>query len=144
MSDTSHMMLPIIAIAVLYMALCGALGWAWVERSLRLSNVSMYERLLEREQDSWAEAFERINNVQTIGSATVRAAEVAHEDTPEDRVTRQFSEDSIERGVAYLRDNVYASSGMAMPEPELLRAEAISMLGGVIPAPPLTAQLVRD
>lgn len=74
--------------------------------------------------------------VLATGSPDAHEPEIAHDDTPEDRVSRQFSESSIEKGVAYLRDSVYANSGLAVPEPEVLRAEAISMLLGNSPALP--------
>lgn len=122
-------------IVVLFVAFVGTLGWAIVERSLRLSMVQQYERRIEAEQSAWAEAFERVINVQTIGTPT--PAEVRTETVPdaEERALRAVSEATIQKGMQQLRA-IYDAQHMPVEE-EVLRAEAISMLNGLDVVPPV-------
>lgn len=117
----------------LFAAMLAMLAWAIVERTLRAAEREAHAR----ERVLWRKQLRALANVYTVGTPTPQAAVATREEEPEDRIARQFSEDTIEKGVAYLRDNVYANSGLAMPEPDLLRAEAITMLAGVTPSVPL-------
>lgn len=100
----------------------------------------------KRERVLWRKQLRALAAIMATGSPTpVRDVTPTREETPEDRVVRQFSEESIARGVEQLRA-IYESSGLAIPEPEVLRAEAISMLHGSVAQHPLDplASVPRD
>lgn len=80
-------------------------------------------------------------NLTTIGSATPHVAEIGYEADAEDRVSRLISEDTVVRGMQYLREQVYAPAGVT-PSDAQLRDEARTMLAGNVPG--VVAGLPRD
>jgi hypothetical protein len=90
--------------------------------------VTALERLMLR-------VIERTQRVLTTGYAMPPEAVITREENPEARAAAHFSEESIQKGMQSLRDTVYAHSGLAMPGEEELRAEALSMLAGMVPEP---------
>lgn len=124
------------------------LVWALVGSATALAFIALYfmqGAMHKRERVLWRRQLRALANVYTVGTPTPREAVATREEEPEDRIAAQFSEDTIARGIAYLREHVYANAGVAMPEPDLLRAEAITMLAGVTPsAPGVAFGLPRD
>lgn len=113
----------------------GCIVTAWL-----MNQMHAHERAL------WDRALALVTNALTIGTPTPHEAIVTHEPDAEERVRAQiaseramWSEETIERGMRYLRDQVYAGQAV---EDDVLRAEVFDMLAGQTPT--VAEQWVRD
>jgi hypothetical protein len=116
------------AVIATIVALAEAVVW-WALARAHAREIAEWRAMPDRVNAVWLATLEKMGNVRDLGTPTPPPVTVSREIDAEERVQRMVSEDTIQRGMQQIRA-MYSAANMRPPEDDVLRSEAISMLGG--------------